>query len=131
MRKSTIALLVSGAAIAAACSSGGNVTGPGAQDNSTTTASGKKTIILEVKGPAKADITYGLGTDTSQANGAKLPWKKTLTASSSDVLNIAQVSAQNSASGTISCTITVDGKVVKTNKSEGQFAIVDCTTDAF
>jgi len=129
MRKATIALLCAGAPIAIACSSGGSTTGPGAQDNSTT-ASGKKTIILEVKGPAKADITYGLGTDTSQANGAKLPWKKTLTASSSDVLNIAQVSAQNSASGTITCTITVNGKIVKTNKSEGQFAIVDCTTDA-
>jgi hypothetical protein len=128
--KALIALLAATAGIAIACSSGGSDTaGPGVQ----TTAdgkpdSGKKTIILEVTGVKSADITYGLNADTSQANGAKVPWKKTMT--SSEALTIASVSAQNKGSGTIKCKITVDGKVVKENQSEGEYSIVTCSTDA-
>lgn len=128
-KKSTIALLCISAVVALACSSGGGDTkGPGAQDDTAKVDSGKKTIVLEVKGPSKADITYGLNSDLSQAGKAKLPWKKTLT--SSEAMTIASVSAQNAASGTIQCTITVNGKIVKTNKSEGEYSIVTCTTDA-
>lgn len=130
MNKTLIAALAACAVVAMACSSGGGDTdGPGAQGASgdSKTSDDKKTIVLEVKGPKKADITYGLNSDQSQDNGAKLPWKKSMT--SSEALTIATLTAQNSASGEITCTITVDGKVVKTNKSKGQFAIVTCTTD--
>jgi hypothetical protein len=130
--RATIAGLGALAAMAIACSSGGADTeGPGAQGNAAdaTTSAGdaKKSIVLEVTGPAKADITYLLNSDTSQENGRKLPWKKTLT--SSEAATIVSLSAQNSGSGTITCKITMNGKVVKTNKSKGQYSIVSCEAD--
>lgn len=127
--KTIIGTLAAGAIIAIGCSSGGadtaDTVGPGAQGAGAPANGSKRTIILEVAGAKKADITYGLGVDTSQDGGAKLPWKKTLT--SSETLLIAQVSAQNAGGGEITCKITVDGKVVKTNKSTGEYSIVDCT----
>lgn len=115
-----------------ACSSGGNVSGPGAQDDASTSKASKgKTVVLEVTGPKSADINYDLGSDSSQDNGAKLPWKKTLT--DTDALGLASVSGQNTteSSGKITCKITVDGKVVKTNSSTGQYAVVDCTATGY
>lgn len=128
--KATIALLASCAAFAIACSSGGgDVAGPGAGDSGDEIGGGDtKTIVLKITGPKKADITYGLNADQSQANGAKLPWTKKM--SSSEAFTIATVSAQNTGSGEISCQITVNGKVVKTNKSTGEYSIVTCSTDS-
>ncbi len=129
MRKTTIALLTACAATAIACSSAGeDTTGPGAQGGGNTEkASTGKKIVLEVTGAKKADITYGLNADQSQDNGAKVPWKKELT--SAESLTIATVVAQNKGSGEIACKITVDGKVVKENKSKGQYAVVTCNAD--
>lgn len=127
MRKTTIALLTACAGAAIACSSGGDVAGPGAAAADAKADGDAKTIVLKVTGPKKADITYGLNADQSQANGAKLPWTKKMT--STEAMTIATVSAQNSGSGDIECEITVNGKVVKTNKSEGEYSIVTCTTD--
>lgn len=127
MRNKTIlAALVAGAVTAAACSSGGaDTAGPGAQDAAGAAGGdGKKTIVMEVTGAKKADITFGLGTDQSQDNGATLPWKKTLT--STEALLIATLVAQNKGSGTIGCKITVNGKVAKTNASKGEYAVVTC-----
>jgi hypothetical protein len=114
------------AATAIACGAGSSDTaGPGSQDDGTEAKSGDKTIVLEVTGAkAGADITYGLGTDQSQEQGAKVPWKKELT--SSESLIIATVVAQNKGSGEIKCKITIDGEVVKENKSSGEFAVVTC-----
>jgi hypothetical protein len=131
MRKATIALLCASALVVIACSSGGSDTaGPGAQGaaDDTVAESGDKTIIMEVTGAKKADITYGLNSDQSQANGAKVPWKKTL--KSSEALTIGTLVAQNKGDGKITCTIKVNGKVVKTNSSEGEYAVVTCSTDA-
>lgn len=129
MRKTTIALFTACAGVAIACSSGGDdVAGPGAAAADAKSGGDTKTIVLKITGPKKADITYGLNADQSQANGAKLPWTKKMT--STEAMTIATVSAQNSGSGDIECEITVNGKVVKTNKSEGQYSIVTCTTDS-
>lgn len=130
--RATIAGLSVLAVMAIACSSGGADTeGPGAQGNAAEAAGSnsdaKKNIVLEVTGPAKADITYLLNSDTSQDSDAALPWKKTL--STSEALTIVNLSAQNSGSGTITCKITMNGKVVKTNKSKGQYAVVTCSAD--
>lgn len=89
------------------------------------TSSAEKKVVFEVSGPAAADITYGTGADQSQENGAALPWKKEVT-SSADVL-ITVLLAQSKGTGEISCKITVDGKVVKENKSSGEFAVVTCS----
>ncbi len=124
----TILGLAAAATVAIACGAGGDdVAGPGAQDAAAGGGTAKKTIVIEVTGAKKADVTYGLNTDQSQANGTAVPWKKTLT--TTEPLTIVTLLAQNKGGGTISCKITVDGKVVKTNSSEGEYAIATCTAD--
>jgi hypothetical protein len=119
----TVGLGLLTATVVACGSGGGDTAGPGAQGDD---ATGEKTIVLEVTGAGAADITYGLGVDQSQEQGAKLPWRKTLT--SSEALIIPTVVAQNKGAGTISCKITVDGKLEKENRSSGEFAVVTCST---
>jgi hypothetical protein len=132
----TALIAIPTAAILIACGSGSKDNspqeGPGAQKQSTPASAPtakpkyKHTIVMEITGPAKADITYLLGSDTSQDNGAKLPWKKTL--HSNDDLVFASVSGQSksgSDSSKISCKLTIDGKS-KPNTSTGAYAIVDC-----
>ncbi|MCW6008517.1 MmpS family protein [Micromonospora sp. CPCC 205371] len=80
---------------------------------------------MEVTGAKSADITYGLGADQSQEQGAKLPWKKTL--KSSEALVIPTIVAQNKGGGTINCKITVDGKVIKETAPKARSAVVTCT----
>lgn len=126
--KLTVFALSIVAATALACGAGSEDTaGPGAQDNKADGGAkkGDKTVVLEVTGAKTADITYGLGADQSQEQGAKLPWKKTLT--SSEAMVIPTLLAQNKGGGTIACKITIDGKLVKENKSSGEFAVVTCT----
>lgn len=74
---------------------------------------------------APMTVTYGVGADTSQDTNAGSPWTKTT--SSSDAFNIETLAVQNAGTGTVSCKITVDGKVVKQNQSSGQYATVSCT----
>lgn len=85
----------------------------------------EKKIELQVSGPANADITYGIGVDQSQVNGAALPWTKELT--SKDDPLIAVITAQSKGSEEITCKILIDGEAVKTSKSLGQFAVVTCS----
>ena len=88
---------------------------------------GTKTIVMEVAGPAQADITYGIGTDQSQELGKVLPWKKTTTSSADPLIVV--LSAQSKAeAGEITCKLTIGGKIVKENKSTGQFAVVTCSS---
>jgi len=88
-------------------------------------AGSEKTIVMEVTGPAAADITYGIGSDQSQETGATLPWRKEL--KSDDVVLVVVVTAQSKGTGDINCKVTIDGKVAKENKSTGEFAIVTCS----
>lgn len=130
MRKIYAIAAALAAVTAIACSSAGEDTaGPGAQGGETEKASTGKKIVMEVTASKskKASVTYGLNADQSQDNEAKLPWKKEL--SSAEALTIVSVVAQNSGSGEISCKITVDGKVVKENKSKGEYAVVTCSAD--
>lgn len=128
MRKLYVFAFTATAATLLACGSGGNTAGPGAQDQGTPEpAKGEKTVVMEVTGAKSADITYGLGGDQSQDNGAKVPWKKEL--KTSDALLLATIVAQNKGGGTIACKITVDGKVVKENKSTGEYAVVTCNSN--
>lgn len=107
-----------------------NTAGPGAQADTAKTekAAGRK-IVMEVTGAKKADITYGLDADQSQDLGVKVPWKKELT--STETMTIAVIVAQNKGSGTISCKISLDGKVVKENSSQGEYAVVTCEASEF
>lgn len=107
-----IAVLACSLALAA-CGSTGNPTGS------------EKKVVFEVTGPAKADVTYGIGADQSQELDSALPWMKE--ASSTDTTLIAVLVAQSKGDGEITCKVSVDGKVVKENKSTGQFAVVTCS----
>jgi hypothetical protein len=128
--KTTLAGFAALSALALACGSGSeDVAGPGAQDGKAeaTAAAKSKKIVLEVTGPKSADITFGLGSDQSQDNGAALPWKKNLT--SVEALIMPAVVAQSKGTGKIKCRISIDGKVVKENASTGEYAVVTCTAD--
>lgn len=91
------------------------------------TSSTEKKIVFEVTGPPEADITFSVGTDQTQNNGAKLPWKHEATSSADPLITV--VMAQNKSTGDIVCKITIDGKVAKENKASGEFAIVTCSNE--
>lgn len=88
------------------------------------------TIVYSISGTAKkADVTFTTdgSTSSSQQMGARVPWTTTLSIPDGG-LNVYQVSAQNDGSGTITCTITVDGQQVKTVSANGAYAIASCTS---
>ncbi|MGH3731274.1 MAG: MmpS family transport accessory protein [Micromonosporaceae bacterium] len=90
-------------------------------------ATTKHTIVYEVTGDGSAhSITYA-STDsggTEQRTRAKLPWRKKTT--SKGLWNSYHVVARNSAEGSITCRISIDGKVVTENTSTGGYAVVTC-----
>lgn len=108
-----LAVLACAAIAVAGCGSTDNITGS------------EKKIKFEVSGPAKADVTYSVGVNQSQELDQALPWTKD--ASTTDTTVIAVLVAQSKGSGEISCKVSIDGKVVKENKSTGEFAVVTCS----
>lgn len=101
-------------------------------DAPTTTADpyGPLHVVYSVSDAASAStITYstnGMGR-SSQANGVGLPWSKALDIDR-DGLNSYSLIAQNSGSGTITCSISIDGRVVDTESSSGPYAVVTCSS---
>lgn len=88
------------------------------------------TVVYKVTGTSKAgSLTYNTDGSTTlqQETSAKLPWSKTLTVKGS-LFQIYQLSVQNGLGqkGTVTCTIEVDGKVVKTATGTGEAAIASC-----
>lgn len=101
-----------------------SASGKPAQAKKAKSANGLHTVVYEIGGTArKGLITYSTPSGQEQANGAKVPWTKTFKAKGGEIL---QVSAQNDGGGTITCKISVDGKMVKKAQSSGQFAIASC-----
>lgn len=87
------------------------------------------TVVYKVAGTSKAaSLTYSTDGSTTmeQLQGEKLPWSKTLQIKG--LIPVYQVSAQNEIgqTGTVTCTIEVDGKPVKTATSKGAGAIASC-----
>jgi hypothetical protein len=88
------------------------------------------TVVYAVTGTAKhASLTYTTdgATSTAQEQSAPVPWTKTITVPD-NVINVYQLMAQNTGSGTVTCTITVDGAVAKTVTATGAYAIASCST---
>lgn len=86
-------------------------------------------VTYKVTGTSKkGSVTYNTdgGTTMEQANEAKLPWSKVVKVKG--LVTIVQVSAQNGLGekGKITCTIELDGKVVKTATATGEGAIASC-----
>lgn len=88
----------------------------------------ESTVVYRLSGTAKkVDVTYTTdgSTSTSQENGQKLPWTKTVKVKG--LLKVYQVMGQNTGpKGVVKCEIEVDGKVVKTGQSKGGYAIASC-----
>lgn len=91
------------------------------------------TIVYSVTGSGQAnDITYdtlqeGNGQNgTAQETDVNLPWTKTINASG--LFTVFDVTATvGSSGGSLTCTITEDGKQIATNSASGAFASADCT----
>lgn len=83
-------------------------------------------VTYEVTGSAsEASLTYENGDGGTSQEKVALPWSLTVKAPASNFLYI---SAQNEGDyGDIACTITVDGKVIKTSSSSGGYTIASCS----
>jgi hypothetical protein len=84
-----------------------------------------ETVIYRVYGDAYlADITMQVPTGTRQVANIELPAEETWLMPSGAFV---YVSAQNNdESGSITCEIVVDGKVISRNTSEGGYTIASC-----
>ncbi len=92
------------------------------------------TVVYSVTGTGQAtDITYstlqeGNGQNgTAQVTNVSLPWSKTITVSG--LITVFDVSATvGTDGGTVSCTITEDGRQIAHNAASGAFASADCNS---
>lgn len=86
-----------------------------------------KMIRYEITGDSGAaqNVTYSINQGQQQETNVGLPWSKEFTADQGFQTFV--VNAQNSGTGSISCTITVDGKVINQQTSNGQYAVVMCS----
>lgn len=92
------------------------------------------TVVYSVTGSGTAnDITYDTLQQGSGQNGeaqvtdVNLPWTKTITASG--LFTVFSVNATvGQDGGSLTCTITEDGKQIATNTASGAFASADCTS---
>jgi transposase len=78
---------------------------------------------MEIEILKRASAYFASGSE--QANGTTLPWTKTV--SGKGLITIFSVDAQLQSGNTVTCTLTVDGKVVSTHTSTGQYAVVSCS----
>jgi hypothetical protein len=91
------------------------------------------TITYTVTGTEAGMIDLTVPGTTQQqqiTTTTKLPFTRTFVDKDglSD-FDLITVDAQNAGSGTIACSIKVNGKVVAHNESSGPFALVDCSKD--
>ncbi|HET9518051.1 MAG TPA: MmpS family transport accessory protein [Actinoplanes sp.] len=86
-----------------------------------------KTVVYEVTGNGRADITYTakLGESPQQVTGARLPWRKTVTIEGSTYVSVIALRS-GVTSGKIACRTTVDGEEAVSRSAEGRFAVVNC-----
>jgi hypothetical protein len=82
----------------------------------------------DVTGDGSGSITYMTdgNASTSQANGASLPWSQDLQIDSF-FAPVSVIVQNQSGNGPVTCTITVDGKVVSQNHATGDYAIASCS----
>jgi hypothetical protein len=91
--------------------------------------SSSHTVELQVTGTATAaDIDYAAGGSDDEADAAPVPWSKTVSVTARDftIYNLDAMSTDVDDPGSLTCTIKIDGKVVKTETAEGPDAFVDC-----
>jgi hypothetical protein len=92
------------------------------------------TVVYSVAGTGQAtEITYSTLQEGNGQNGeaqltnVNLPWTKTITASG--LITVFDVTATAGANGgSLSCTITEDGRVIAHNSASGPFASANCNS---
>lgn len=92
----------------------------------------RHTVVYEVKsaGAKSERITYltsGVNAGKSVEN-VKLPWRKTVTLTAGPGAAVAQVMAAGGQSGSISCSVRIDGKTVDKQTAKGAFTNVSCSS---
>lgn len=88
---------------------------------------------------SKADISYYTSDGSNHssnvsADGQPLPWTKTVTVKgdlSGFILTANTPITGNAAKGTLACSLSVDGKVVSTDKSSGSVSLVTCSGSGY
>jgi hypothetical protein len=88
-------------------------------------------IVYEVTGPGGKSpeirfMTDGMST-IETVETVDLPWRKELEVTTGPGLGIAQVMAANGQAESITCTVTVDGRLVASNTAKGEYASVSCS----
>jgi hypothetical protein len=92
----------------------------------------KHTVIYSVTGDGVVNITYATytngSTGTEQVANQQTPWSKTFVASG--LFNAYNVGAEIASGNSATCSISIDGKVVVSKTSTGQYSNVDCSAVA-
>lgn len=99
-------------------------TGAGKASPKSTLPDGTHLIAYKISGSASsAMMTYTTPSGQEQTTKS-IPWHKSFEAKDGELLSI---SAQNKGeSGTVTCQIAVDGRIVKKATSSGAYAIASC-----
>lgn len=84
------------------------------------------TVVYAVTGDSGVNVTYQTQSGVTQQQDAAAPWTD---AETMDAGGIPIVSAQNTGSGTVTCSITVNGVLVASNEAVGDYAIASCNGD--
>lgn len=89
----------------------------------------RHTIVYTVTGTGSPSITYDSFDNghngSTQISNASLPWSKTIVGSG--IFNFYSVDATlGTDGGSITCTLTVDGKRISTNTANGELASATC-----
>jgi len=93
-----------------------------------TTDASVKTVLYEASsasGQASSVTYFSADNSLRQETDKKLPWSKTVVNDSTYVTT--GLTVQNGGTGSITCRITVDGKVADERTAKGQYAVVSCT----
>ncbi len=105
-------------------------TGAGAASTPTaapTAAGTPGQVTFSVTGSAPDGVTITYGTNTSNLSGGPLPFTATLPLSTAGGVLYYDITAQLSGAGSISCSISVGGKVISSGTASGGYNI--CTSE--
>jgi len=85
---------------------------------------GTHTVTFAIRGSARrTSVTYTTSGGREQRIVVSPPWSRTFTVADGQSID---VNAHSSGSGELSCTVRVDGELVKSATSSGDPATVDC-----
>jgi hypothetical protein len=84
---------------------------------------GTNLVLFEASGTGTADIAYLVATYQNQENGVTLPWKKSVRTSVTPVKASVLVVGKDQ---TVSCKLTINGKVAQEVKADPGQTMVTC-----